>query len=78
MTELYVSYDPVADALYIRVRGGEVADSVELAEGVVVDYNFRGEVVGVEVLGFSMGRIDLNEIVVRGVEDVLLRLRPEG
>ena len=78
MTELYVSYDPVADALYIRVRGGEVADSVEAAEGVVVDYNFRGEVVGVEVLGFSMGRIDLNEIVVRGVEDVLLRLRPEG
>ena len=78
MTELYVSYDPVADALYIRVRGGEVADSVEAAEGVVVDYNSRGEVVGVEVLGFSMGRIDLNEIVVRGVEDVLLRLRPEG
>ena len=78
MRELYISYDPVADALYIRVRGGEVADSVEVAEGVVVDYNFRGEVVGVEVLGFSMGRIDLNEIVVRGVEDVLLRLRPEG
>ena len=55
MRELYISYDPVADALYIRVRGGEVADSVELAEGVVVDYSFRGEVVGVEVLGFSMG-----------------------
>ena len=43
-----------------------------------MDYSFRGEVVGVEVLGFSMGRIDLNELVVRGVEDVLLRLRPEG
>ena len=78
MTELYISYDPVADALYIRVRSDEVADSVEAAEGVVVDYNSRGEVVGVEVLGFSMGRIDLNEIVVRGVEDALLRLRSEG
>ena len=73
--ELYISYDPVADALYIRVRGDEVVDSVEAAEGVVVDYNARGEVVGVEILNFSERRIDLNEIVVKGIEGALPRLQ---
>ena len=48
-----VEYDPEADALYIRLRAGEVADSDEIREGVVIDYDAEGEVLGIELLSAS-------------------------
>ena len=37
MEELRVSYDRVADALYIRLREGKVSDSIESNEGIIVE-----------------------------------------
>ncbi len=68
MEELKVSYDRVADALYIRLREGKVADSVELNEGMIVDLNERGEIVGLEIINFSKSGVDLDKIVREGVE----------
>lgn len=48
-----VEYDPEADAIYIRLRAGEVADSDEVREGVVMDYDADGEVLGIELLSAS-------------------------
>ncbi|MFA7665078.1 MAG: DUF2283 domain-containing protein [Burkholderiaceae bacterium] len=48
-----VEYDPQADAMYIRFRDGDVADSDEIREGVVVDYDAAGEVLGIELLSAS-------------------------
>lgn len=70
--EYRVTYDPVADALYVRVRDGEVADTVEVAEGVIVDLDREGRVLGIEILGYSKSEIDLDEIVKRGVEAVVV------
>ncbi len=70
MEELKVSYDRVADALYIRLREGKVADSVELNEGIIVDLNERGEIVGLEIIDFSKSGVDLDKIVREGVESV--------
>ncbi len=70
MEELKVSYDRVADALYIRLREGSVADSVELNEGIIVDLNERGEIVGLEIINFSKSGVDLDKIVREGVESV--------
>jgi len=69
--EYRVSYDSVADALYIRVRDDKVADSLEVNEGVVVDFNEYGEVVGVEILGFSKSNIDLSRVVREGLETLI-------
>lgn len=58
-----VEYDQVADSIYFRLREEKVEDSVEISEGIVVDYNSSGEVCGIEVLGFSKRDLDLNRLV---------------
>ena len=65
-----VTYDPVADALYVKVMDGTVSDSVEIREDVVADFNEKGEIIGVEVLNFSRSPVD--------VPDIFPRLKPVG
>lgn len=45
--------DKTADALYLRLDDSTIAESEEVAPGVVLDYNESGEVVGVEMLRLS-------------------------
>lgn len=45
--------DKDADALYLRLDDSKIVDSEEIAPGVVVDYNRKNAVVGVEVLHVS-------------------------
>ena len=66
--EIRVSYDRVADALYIKLKDDKIVDSDEIAPGVIVDFNDKGEIVGIEVLEFSRRDIDLKKLVVEGPE----------
>jgi YD repeat-containing protein len=52
-----IEYDPKPDAMYIRLLAGEVAGSDEVREGVVLDYDAEGRVVGIEMLDVSR-RVD--------------------
>lgn len=45
--------DSKADALYLRLDESAVVASVEVAPGVVLDYNQAEHVVGVEMLSLS-------------------------
>jgi len=69
--EYRVSYDPVADTLYVRARDDKIADSLEINEGIIVDFNKHGEVVGVEILNFSKSNVDLDRIVKEGLETLI-------
>jgi uncharacterized protein YuzE len=48
------TYDPEADAAYIYIADATVAESEEVAEGLVLDLDDRGRVVGIEVLNASL------------------------
>ncbi len=48
-----LTMDPEADALYLRLNDTQIADSEQVASGVVLDYDEKGEVVGVEILHIS-------------------------
>lgn len=48
-----VEFDPQADALYIRLREGEVAESDEVRPGVIFDLDAEGRVLGIEMLDVS-------------------------
>ena len=48
-----VQYDPSADAMYLPLTDGVVADSDEVRDGVVLDYDEAGRVIGIEVLNLS-------------------------
>jgi len=48
-----LTVDPVADALYLRLNDAQIVDSEQVASGVIVDYDAKDNVVGVEMLHLS-------------------------
>jgi uncharacterized protein YuzE len=48
-----LTVDPKADALYLRLNDAEIIDSEQVAAGVVLDYDAKDNVVGVEMLHLS-------------------------
>ncbi len=71
-----IERDREADLLYIELREGDVADTLDLAEGVHLDADAEGRVLGVEFLSFDAfehylerhgGQVELPErVAVRG------------
>jgi uncharacterized protein YuzE len=48
-----IEYDPEADALYIQIREAHPSDNIDIEEGVTVDVDERGHIVGLEILDAS-------------------------
>lgn len=47
---MQIDYDPQADALYIRLREGEIEDTLEAGKYVYVDVDEDGVPLGLEIL----------------------------
>ena len=60
-----LTVDPEADALYLRLNDAEIADSEQVASGVILDYDAKDNVVGVEMLNLSKRarRADLERLL---------------
>ena len=69
--EYRIDYDPSADALYIKIREDKIADSLEITDKIIVDLNEKKEIIGIEILNFSQTKIDLNKLVIKGIETVV-------
>jgi len=48
-----ISYDEKTDALYVRLKETPYYQSDELKEGVLLDYDKKGNLVGIEILDAS-------------------------
>jgi uncharacterized protein YuzE len=48
-----VRVDHAADAIYLNLTDRPIKDSAEVADGIVVDYDHEGRIVGVEILDAS-------------------------
>ena len=48
-----IHYDREADAAYIRFSPETVLESQEVSDGIVLDYDAEGRIVGMEVLDAS-------------------------
>jgi len=46
-----IDFDPEVDAAYLQLDDEKILESEEIVPGVVFDFNQRGGVVGVEILG---------------------------
>ena len=57
--------DKEADALYLRLDDSKIIESEEVAPGVILDYNDRNEVIGVEMLYLSKRSPKLNPNAVQ-------------
>ena len=45
--------DHAADAVYLNLTDRPIKDSQEVADGIVVDYDEEGRIVGIEILDAS-------------------------
>jgi uncharacterized protein YuzE len=48
-----VRVDHTADAIYLNLTDRPIKDSAEVADGIVVDYDDEGRIVGIEILDAS-------------------------
>jgi len=48
-----VTYDPKYDVLYLKFSEEKITDTVEVADGVLIDYGEDGEMIGIEVIETS-------------------------
>jgi uncharacterized protein YuzE len=51
-----VRIDRNADAVYLNLTDRRIKESEEIADGIVVDYDDHGRIVGIEVLDASSAR----------------------
>ncbi len=68
-----ISYDQEADAIYIELRDVKPADSRDIEEGVTVDLDADGHVVGIEILDAQerIGAGSLDSVVVEVLREPL-------
>ena len=67
-----VRIDRQSDALYMDFTGTEIESSAEVAEGIILDYDQDGCLVGIEILDASKkaGDADVLRHLVLDVPDV--------
>jgi len=68
-----IEYSKEADALYVYFREADVAKSKEVEEGVVIDVDEKGHIVGIEVLDASK-RLTARELVNVNIENLPLEI----
>lgn len=61
-----LNYYPESDSLYIGLSGGPSLDSVEVSEGVLLDYDAKGNLVGIDIDEASR-KLDLSEVITSHV-----------
>jgi len=71
-SEMILRYDRFVDALYIKLKEDRTVEGDEVVPGIIIDYNDKCEIVGVEVLQFSKRSIDIKKLITEGIEVLLL------
>ena len=66
-----IEYSKDVDALYIRLREAKIADSIDIEEGVTVDLDEGGHIVGIEILDASE-KLELSDLVNISIENLPL------
>lgn len=66
-----IEYSKDADALYIKLREAKIADSRDIEEGVTIDLDENGHIVGLEILDASE-RLDISDLVNISIENLPL------
>jgi len=64
-----IEYDSEADALYIRIQDKEVFRTREIEEGVNIDLDEKGAIIGLEIIGAveRYGRKDIFNIATENL-----------
>ena len=64
-----IEYSKEADAIYVYFKEEFVAKSKEIEDGVIIDFDGKGQLIGIEVLDVSQ-RFSLADIVNVNIENL--------
>ena len=64
-----IEYDREADALYIQIQEKRVTKTKEIEEGVLIDFDEDGKLIGIEILDATK-RFTLSDIINLHVENL--------
>ncbi|MFQ5976196.1 MAG: DUF2283 domain-containing protein [Candidatus Hydrothermarchaeales archaeon] len=66
-----IEYSKNVDVLYIKLREARITDSIDIEEGVTVDMDEKGHIVGLEILDASE-KLDISDLVNISIENLPL------
>lgn len=66
-------YYPETDSLYIALNSRPSADSREIADGLVLDFDAAGNVVGIDIDGASK-KLDLKTLETTSLPDIATKI----
>ncbi len=61
-----ISYYPETDSMYIDLSAKKSAESKEVSPGIVLDYDNKGNLVGIDIDNASK-KLDLKELVLNKI-----------
>jgi len=64
-------YSQDADAIYIRLKEDHVNNTDEVAEDIIMDFDDKGHVIGIEILSASE-KVDVRELIVQSFDKVMV------
>lgn len=68
-----INYYPDTDSVYIDLSSKTSKDSMEISEGVVLDYDENGSLVGIDIDNAS-NKLDLTELVLNRLPTKIQRI----
>ena len=69
--KMRMRYSQEADAIYIRLKESKIVESDELSDGIIVDYDEGGNVVGIESLWVSE-KADIDQLIIQSFDKVMV------
>lgn len=66
-----IEYDKEVDALYIRIQEKKVSHTKEIEEGINLDIDEDGKIIGLEIIG-ATERYSLEDIFNLSTENLIL------
>ena len=67
-----IEYDKEVDALYIRIQEKKVTRTKELEEGINIDLDAQGKLIGLEIIGVTE-RYPLKDIFNISTKNLILK-----
>ena len=61
-----INYYPDTDSVYIDLSSKTSTESTEISEGVVLDYDEKGKLVGIDIDNAS-NKLDLTEMILNNI-----------
>jgi uncharacterized protein YuzE len=66
---MHYSHD--ADAIYIRLKEDRIHNTDEVTPDIIMDYDEKGNVIGIEILSASE-KVDVHELTVQSFDKVMI------